>query len=134
MDSEVFNCTQCGRCCHGYGGTYVSEADIAAIADYIGTDRATFVRRYCTLSGTRYLLAQQDNGYCIFFDRNCTIHPVKPQMCRNWPFLESVLRDAGNWHAMASTCEGMRTDLSDPEIQAAVRMEIQKRRRGAGQE
>ena len=129
MASDVFRCTQCGRCCHGYGGTYVSDSDITAIAAYIGMDREAVIHHYCRLSGSRYLLAQQENGYCIFFDRNCTIHPVKPSMCRNWPYLESILRDPANWQAMASTCEGMRTDLSEARILAAVRQAIAERNR-----
>jgi hypothetical protein len=47
-------------------------------------------------------------------------------MCRRWPFIESILVDAGNWHAMAATCPGMRVDVSDDQIQNCVRAVIQK--------
>ena len=79
---RIFECRMCGDCCKGYGGTYVSEADIAAIAAYLGMDSSTFKSRYCVLSGAKSLLAQQPNGYCIFWDKLCKIHPVKPHMCR----------------------------------------------------
>ena len=38
MESEqnLFTCTQCGDCCRGYGGTYVTDADIRRIAAFTG--------------------------------------------------------------------------------------------------
>ena len=53
----LFKCLQCGDCCKGYGGTYVTDKDIEAIAEFIGCNADSFVARYCTLSGNRPLLA-----------------------------------------------------------------------------
>ena len=89
----VFACQLCGDCCRGYGGTYVTESDIQAIADYLHEDPKRFKSKYCQLSGSRYVLAQADNGYCIFWDKLCRIHPVKPRMCLKWPYLSAVLAD-----------------------------------------
>jgi len=108
----VFVCSQCGECCIGYGGTFVTHQDIERISAYIGTDPHKFVGQYCKLSGERPVLAQQDDGHCIFWDKICTIHPVKPQMCRKWPYIESLLVDFENWNIMASMCPGMKKDAS----------------------
>ncbi len=116
----IFECRQCGDCCRGYGGTFVTGRDIEAIAAFIDTDPASFVANCCRFSGKRLLLAQKDDGYCIFWDRNCTIHPVKPQMCRRWPFIESVLRDAANWRIMASMCPGMNAEAQEHRIRQSV--------------
>jgi Fe-S-cluster containining protein len=97
--------------------------DIKVIAGYIGTDPHTFMAEYCRQSGGKPILTQSSNGYCIFWDKLCRIHPVKPRMCREWPFIESVLVDAKNWHAMAGSCPGMRTDVVDDTIRACVREE-----------
>jgi len=118
--SDIFKCTRCGDCCRGYGGTFVSEADIQSIAAYVGFDPAYFAEAYCAKSGSRLVLGQGPDGYCIFWDGICSIHPVKPRFCRQWPFVESVLVDAGNWHIMAGFCPGMRTNVSDDEIRACV--------------
>ena len=124
----IFECIQCGECCNGFGGTYVTPANIAAIADYIGADPETFVRDYCQMSGSRPVLAQGPDGYCVFFrDKLCSIHPVKPRMCRAWPYIESVLKDPANWRMMAGSCPGMRTDVSDACILRCVREEIERR-------
>jgi Fe-S-cluster containining protein len=116
----LFACTRCGDCCRGYGGTYVDTADIAAIAAFIRTDPAGLVERCCRISGGKYLLAQREDGYCIFWDKTCTIHPVKPRMCRRWPFIESVLADPQNWLIMAGFCPGMRTDIPLSRVRACL--------------
>jgi len=117
---DLFDCQNCGQCCKGYGGTYVTDSEIEAIRRFLGLDRESFIRFCCQISGGRPLIAQAQNGYCIFWDQLCTIHPVKPHMCRKWPFIESILVDAGNWQSMAASCPGMRTDFADDQIQKCV--------------
>ena len=119
-DPPVFECQQCGECCKGYGGTYVTEKDVEAIAAFIGVAPEGFVNTYCRISGRKPVLAQGENGYCIFWKKLCGIHPVKPRMCREWPFIRTVLKAPENWRMMASCCPGMRTDVSDETIVACV--------------
>jgi len=124
----IFECIQCGDCCKGFGGTYVTPKNISAIADFIGADPETFVQDYCQMAGSRPVLAQGPDGYCIFFrDKLCSIHPVKPRMCRSWPYIESVLKDPANWRMMAGSCPGMRTDASDECILQCVREQVDRR-------
>ena len=117
----LFACTRCGDCCKGYGGTYLSEVDIDAIASCLGVSKARLIADYTCQSGNRRVIAQGDNGYCIFWDKVCTIHAVKPKMCRQWPFIASILVDVGNWRAMAASCPGMDADAPDQEIIACVK-------------
>ena len=127
-DESVFSCHMCGDCCRGYGGTYVSASDIQAIAEYLQEDPKKFKANYCQLSGSRYVLAQSDNGFCVFWDELCRIHPVKPRMCRNWPYIAAVLEDVANWRIMGGSCPGIRTDLSDDIIRRTVARRIEERR------
>jgi len=124
--SDIFECRQCGECCKGYGGTFVTEKEIKAIVDYLNIDPEHFVDKYCQVSGGKPVLAQGRNSYCVFWDGLCTIHPVKPRMCRNWPFIKSVLVDINNWHIMATLCPGIRTHLPDSVIKECVRKELTK--------
>ena len=126
---SVFSCHMCGDCCRGYGGTYVSSSDIQAIAEYLQEDPEQFKAKYCQLSGSRYVLAQSDNGFCVFWDGLCRIHPVKPRMCRNWPYIAAVLEDVANWRIMGGSCPGIRTDLSDDIIRRTVARRIEERRK-----
>lgn len=120
--SDIFECRQCGDCCRGFGGTLVSEDDATAIAGYLGIPPDHFLQTYCVQSGSGLVLAQGEDGYCIFAHRAlCRIHPVKPRMCRAWPFIENVLRDPGNWYIMAGACPGMRTDVSEETVVRCVK-------------
>ena len=123
---HLFECQNCGECCKGYGGTFVTEKDIEKIAAYLGMKTQHFVDDYCQLSGGKPILAQGHRGYCAFWDEGCTIHAVKPQMCRQWPFIPSVLIDIENWQIMAASCPGMRTDLPDKVIRLCVSRILEK--------
>ena len=127
---DIFSCTQCGDCCKGFGGTYLTEEDIRAIADFLREDPGRFIDQYCEMSGSRPVLAQGADGYCIFWDALCTIHPVKPRMCRQWPFIQSVLKDPANWHIMASMCPGIRTDIPDRVIRQCVEKALLRDQKG----
>ena len=111
-DHELFECRLCGDCCKGYGGTFLTRQDIETISHYIGTDSREFVAEYCQLSGEKPLLTQRPDGYCIFWDKLCTIHPVKPMMCKRWPFLKSILVDSTNWQIMADSCPGIQPEIA----------------------
>ncbi len=124
--ANIFECKRCGDCCKGYGGTYVTKKEIESIASYIHTDPETFVETYCQQSGSTPVIAQGKNSYCIFWDGRCTIHPVKPRMCRTWPFIESVRVDINNWHIMARVCPGIRTNVPDSVVRECVNRELSK--------
>ena len=130
---ELFDCKQCGQCCQGFGGTYVSPREIEAIAAFCKMDSKRFVNSYCRLSGTKPVIAQGRDGFCVFFDTQklCRIHPVKPRMCKDWPFIDSILVDVINWRSMAASCPGMRTDVSDGQIINCVRKVIASRNQAA---
>ena len=119
--NDIFNCQKCGECCRGYGGTFVTDKDIQRISRYLNVDSSRFVTEFCQISGGKTVLAQGDNGYCIFWDRLCAIHPVKPQMCKKWPFIESILADVENWRIMAAMCAGIRTDVPGRLIKECVK-------------
>jgi len=124
---DLFSCQKCGDCCKGFGGTFVSTEDLKAIADYVRENHPELmITTFCQKSGNKNVLAQADNGYCVFWDKMCTIHPVKPRMCRKWPFIESILVDVENWYIMAGSCPGMRTDVSQADILECVRQELNK--------
>lgn len=119
-ERSLFDCQMCGDCCRGFGGTYVTEADIKRIAAHIGSEPATVRTRFCTPSGRRQVLAQGPDGFCVFWDQLCTIHPVKPRMCRRWPYIPSVLADPVNWKIMAGSCPGIRADAPVSAVQETI--------------
>ncbi len=123
---DIFTCQQCGDCCQGFGGTYVSNEDIKKIADFLKIDEKAFIKKYCVPSGSRYVLNQGSDEKCIFFDGLCSIHHVKPYMCRAWPFIETVVNHPENWNAMANSCPGMVKNVPAKKIKEIVAKEIEK--------
>ena len=116
----------CGDCCKGFGGTFVTKHDIDTISRSLDIDRTRFIKDYCQWSGKRPVIRTGPTGYCVFWDQVCTIHEVKPRMCKRWPFIESVIVDPSNWTAMHSMCPGIRTDVDEQELVACVRQELLK--------
>ena len=57
---DLFACQNCGQCCKGYGGTYITESEIDNICRYLGLDRKRFMRCYCQMSGGKPLVAQAE--------------------------------------------------------------------------
>ena len=119
--SSFFQCQMCGDCCKGYGGTFLSQSEIKAISEYLHIDTAIFLKDYCQWSGKRPVIKTADSGYCIFWDRVCTIHQVKPRMCRLWPFIEGVLADPSNWAAMHSMCPGIQKEVNEEALVSCVK-------------
>ena len=102
LSEEIFECTQCGECCTGYGGTYLTEEDINRMAAFVKMPRQVFLERCCQKAdGGMPVIALGEEGRCLFFKGNCSIHPVKPRMCRAWPFIDAVVKAPSNWEIMA---------------------------------
>lgn len=125
---DIFECRMCGECCRGFGGTYVSRTDIDNICTLIKADPDMFIKKYCDPSGSRFVLTTGEDGCCIFFDKEkqCTIHPVKPYMCKAWPFIEPVIKYPENWNAMAGSCPGIRKDIPHKDLIKIVSKERKK--------
>ncbi|MFO7839979.1 MAG: YkgJ family cysteine cluster protein [Desulfosalsimonadaceae bacterium] len=122
---DFFQCRQCGDCCIGFGGTRVSRRDIENIAAYLQIPQEKLVNTYCRLDNAGCLqLAQKADGYCLFWNGLCTIHPVKPHMCKAWPFIESVLIDPENWRIMSGMCPGINPDVPQEQLKACVRRQL----------
>lgn len=58
---------------------------------------------------------------CIFWDKVCTIHEVKPRMCKIWPFIESILVDRSNWAIIKSICPGIRDNGNMDDLAECIR-------------
>ena len=122
--NDLFECQKCGDCCKGYGGTVVTQTDIENIADFICSPKETFIKNYCQMSGKKAVLAQKEDKFCIFWDDLCTIHPVKPKMCRDWPFIKSVILEPKNWEIMSNSCPGIRMDFPLTVVEKCVRKKL----------
>ena len=67
----------------------LTDADVSAISSYLHMDEAQFINTYCRLQRNRQglSLVDADGGACCMLqaDNTCSIQPVKPQQCRDFP-------------------------------------------------
>jgi len=119
--SDFFECQKCGECCKGYGGAFVDNHEAKRISDYLRIDRERFLSDCCDWSGGRPMIKTAESGHCIFWDELCTIHEVKPHMCKIWPFIESILVDTSNWAVIKSMCPGIRDNGNLDDLVECVR-------------
>ncbi|NVL91044.1 MAG: YkgJ family cysteine cluster protein [Desulfobacterales bacterium] len=120
--SDFFECKKCGECCKGYGGAFVSDREIERISRHLGIDPERFLADYCDWSGKRPIIKTAESGCCIFWNKVCTIHEVKPRMCKIWPFIESILVDRSNWAIIKSMCPGIHDNGNMDDLAECVRM------------
>lgn len=104
-----FTCTGCGSCCTGGPGyVWVSDAEIDALAGFLGLERSEFRRQYLFLGYHGYSLKEKPNYDCIFLEAGrCKVYPLRPRQCRSFPFWPDVLRSFERWLKYARSCPGM---------------------------
>lgn len=88
---------------------WVTEAEIAQIAEFRQQSIGEIKIFHTRLVGARVSLTEFANGDCTFFDpatRRCTIYAARPTQCRTWPFWHSNLRSQDAWARMRQSCPG----------------------------
>jgi Fe-S-cluster containining protein len=118
----VFQCRQCGDCCAGRGGIFVKPREVEEMAALLKLPVAEFCRRYVEASALGPRLATA-NGVCVFLmaDKYCRVHPVKPFICRQWPFLPALLVDPEELEQAKTACPGINPACSHEEfVEAAL--------------
>ncbi|MCX6694160.1 MAG: YkgJ family cysteine cluster protein [Methanomicrobiales archaeon] len=112
-----FSCTRCGACCEGSGDAapvvLLSPGEIREIMSATGRIWDEVAEPYNefipTREGGRFTLAwclRRQSDRCIFYQGGCTIYPVRPWICRTYPF---VLEDGT---LQTSTCPGVGLSLT----------------------
>ena len=104
-----FTCTRCGHCCTGEPGyVWVSDADLAALAEYLGETVEAVRGLYTRWTARGRTLREKANGDCVFYDKKagCTVYPARPPQCRTWPFWESNVASPEAWRETCEVCPG----------------------------
>ena len=87
---DRFVCQRSGNCCDQEGYVILSNREQSDIAEHLGISLTEFRQNYCerTHLGEWTLIDQPNSTKCIFFtkDRLCSIQPVKPEQCTEFPF------------------------------------------------
>ena len=123
-----FQCTGCGDCCRIPGGLVeVLPEEINQIAQYLHLSVSEMKRQYFLRDVNRWLMAENEDGGCIFLQGNaCRVYPVRPMQCRTFPFWPENVQSLRTWESLKSFCPGIDQGewYSAQEIREQV--EIQK--------
>ena len=125
-----FECQSgCTECCRRKGFVYLTEADLARAAAFLGMTAAAFERKFVYRTRNRMRLRMPRNSTCRFLrDDGCSIHPAKPTQCRAFPFWPELVEDRREWKKTARWCPGIG---KGPLIQIeSVRAQAQEMREG----
>jgi Fe-S-cluster containining protein len=81
------DCTTCANCCRE-SIVPVSRPEIEAIAGFLGQTPEEITARYTApdSEAPKARILQSSNGGCVFLKGNlCSIYPVRPEPCRDFP-------------------------------------------------
>lgn len=110
-DGLRFQCTECGKCCTGSPGfVWVSESEMANIAEHLKISIELFKRKYIRTRYKRFALVEKKsrNKECIFLEgKKCFIYKVRPSQCRTFPWWNENLNSEESWKLAALSCEGI---------------------------
>jgi uncharacterized protein len=105
---DRFECTQCGTCCQGEGGIYLSSEEINRIARFLNLPSQKFLDKYCIQRNGKVYIHIREDGFCHFSrEGRGSIHAVKPNPCRQWPFFKPMMNDQVNWETARNSCPAL---------------------------
>jgi Fe-S-cluster containining protein len=108
---SVFQCQQCGECCQGRGGILPTAVELDLIAQYLKMPVPQLEKNFLELTPLGLAVKNKAGGACIFNEQGrCSIHPVKPRICRHWPFLPAILLHENEFEAAKEGCPGLNPD------------------------
>ena len=98
----------CTNCCRQKGFVYLTEDDLARIAQFVGMQPAEFERVYVYRTKHLLRLRMPRHTQCHFLrEGGCSIHTVKPTQCRIFPFWPELVDDKREWRKTAAWCPGI---------------------------
>jgi Fe-S-cluster containining protein len=123
-----FECLKCGRCCSGpvEGYIWVSRPEMRLIAEHLKISVSGLKEKFLRRVGLRFTIIEDiQTRDCIFLRKTgekkmCSIYPVRPNQCRNWPFWPNNLANPDGWNFAQHRCPGINrgTFYSFDEIEA----------------
>ena len=107
-----FECKPSGNCCAIPGGfVRVTDDERRNIAAHLNLTEQALQSRYLQPDGVH--LKDGLGNRCVFLQdgakAGCSIYPVRPQKCRDWPFWPEALTNPTLRHQIQRTCPGVST-------------------------
>lgn len=113
-EGVAFRCKgpECGDCCSGKAGpgaVWVNDAEIAALAAFLGLSPQEFTLRHVRALNGHLSLRERPNNDCEFYvaGKGCSVYEARPTQCRTYPFWGKVMAAKRRWESEAEACPGI---------------------------
>jgi Fe-S-cluster containining protein len=107
--SIFYECQRCTACCRWPGNVRVSDEEITALAKFKGMSEFDFIQKFTRLHTDKrgLSLIEKENHECIFLEgKDCTVQPVKPQQCKDFP-------NKWNFPGWRDVCQAIPREVPD---------------------
>ena len=111
-----YECQRCTACCRWPGEVRLEDGEIARLADFKEMTEVKFIQQFTRLTKDRrgLALAEKAGGECVFLQGNdCSVQPVKPRQCREFPNL-------WNFPGFEQTCRAIPRLVDEPRYAQLV--------------
>jgi len=130
---KAFECRRCGDCCQGRGGIVLMQKDVIRLSRHLNFSRDEFLSRHTTIEHNKVLLNSGPDGYCVFYEQGCGVHPARPDICRAWPFFRGNLIDETSWEMALDYCPGINRQAGHAEFKRQGLIYLRDQGMGADQ-
>ena len=112
-EPEAFSCKMCGHCCQGKGGIILTDKDSIRLADFLNMTVTDLHEKHCEPAHDEkiQLKVAEKDLYCIFYDKGCSIHSARPDICRAWPFFKGNIVDPVSLSLSLDYCHGINKNI-----------------------
>lgn len=108
--SEIFQCKQCGYCCHGETTVSLDKQDQERMIKTLDLSEDEVKENYWRITGQIVQMKTKD-GHCIFYKEGCSVHKGRPWRCAQWPLHPSILLDQNNFISISDSCPGLNREI-----------------------
>ncbi|WP_419780336.1 YkgJ family cysteine cluster protein [Maridesulfovibrio sp.] len=108
--SKAFECRMCGHCCQGEGGIIMTAKDRKRLAGHLEISEQELIEKHSETVNGKIRLQSREDGYCVFYNEGCGVHPGRPDICRAWPFFRGNLIDETSWEMIQEYCPGVNPE------------------------
>jgi Fe-S-cluster containining protein len=108
---KIFECSQCGFCCHGQTTVSLDKSDQDRMIAALGMSREELAKKFWRVTGTIVQMKTVD-GHCVFYEQGCTVYNGRPWRCAQWPLVPALLKDRTNYTTISESCPGINKSLS----------------------
>ena len=104
-----FECVpECTNCCTHPGDVFLTDEDVARIAEHLELAPTEFYNRHCEERDGKIRIADPSKGACRFVtSTGCSIHAVKPLQCRTFPYWPEYVVSKRSWKNLRQFCPGI---------------------------